>query len=109
MILVAPSVALISCPYEHRRKYSGYDFSFHCLQPNSEGYIPRDIELDGDGRAPGASMATTRYYAVLIKSAGQSRPKSLPSSRALPTKRSFSGQVEDEESLGAAHFGWQNT
>jgi hypothetical protein len=59
---------------EHGEVYSGYDFSFHCLQPKNEGYTPRDIELDDDGYAWGQHGHATRYYAVLIKSR-VSRPK----------------------------------
>jgi hypothetical protein len=51
---------------EYGRANSGYDFSFHALQSESEGYTTRDIEPDGDEYAWGEHGHSTRYYAVLI-------------------------------------------
>jgi hypothetical protein len=52
----------------HAKSHSGYDFGFHSLQSQDEGYRARELEPDGDGFAWGQDGHATRYYAVLIKS-----------------------------------------
>jgi hypothetical protein len=55
---------------DHGRQNSGYTFAFHALQSESEGYMARAVEPDGDSDeyAWGEHGHATRYYAVLIKS-----------------------------------------
>jgi hypothetical protein len=53
---------------EHAKIHTGYDFGFHSLQSQEEGYTATTLEPDGDGFAWGQHGHATRYYSVLIKS-----------------------------------------